>query len=108
MSDISINQSMAAMRLMAAQAKSPMEVNSVNPVNQHADFGGILKSALDTVNTTGKAAGKLALDFETGENNVSLAEVMIAKQKAGLSFQAMLQVRNKLVTAYKDVMTMPI
>ncbi|MGZ5030965.1 MAG: flagellar hook-basal body complex protein FliE, partial [Methylobacter sp.] len=43
-----------------------------------------------------------------GDTNVSLAEVMVASQKASVSFQAMLQVRNKLVEAYKDVMNMPI
>ncbi len=42
-----------------------------------------------------------------GDQDVSLAEVMIASQKASVSFQAMLQVRNKLVDAYKDVMNMP-
>ncbi len=46
-------------------------------------------------------------DFESGDANVSLAEVMVASQKASVSFQAMLQVRNKLVEAYKDVMNMP-
>jgi flagellar hook-basal body complex protein FliE len=43
-----------------------------------------------------------------GKSEVSLAEVMIATQKASVSFQAMLQVRNKLVDAYKDVMSMPL
>ena len=45
--------------------------------------------------------------FETGATNISLADVMVATQKANVSFQAMLQVRNKLVEAYQDVMNMP-
>ena len=45
--------------------------------------------------------------FETGAANISLADVMVSTQKANVSFQAMLQVRNKLVEAYKDVMNMP-
>ncbi len=46
--------------------------------------------------------------FETGEKDLDLAQVMIAVQKSSLSFDAMVQVRNKLVEAYKDVMNMPI
>ncbi len=46
--------------------------------------------------------------FETGQGDADLAEVMIAVQKSSLSFEAMVQVRNKLVDAYKDVMNMPI
>jgi flagellar hook-basal body complex protein FliE len=45
--------------------------------------------------------------FETGASDIKLADVMVATQKASVSFQAMLQVRNKLVEAYKDVMNMP-
>jgi flagellar hook-basal body complex protein FliE len=46
--------------------------------------------------------------FVKGEPNVDLTEVMVAVQKASLSFQAMTQVRNKLVQAYQDVMNMPV
>jgi flagellar hook-basal body complex protein FliE len=46
--------------------------------------------------------------FEQGEPGVDLAEVMIAVQKSSVSFQAMVEVRNKLVDAYKDVMNMPV
>jgi flagellar hook-basal body complex protein FliE len=45
--------------------------------------------------------------FEAGAANISLADVMVSTQKASVSFQAMLQVRNKLVEAYQDVMNMP-
>ena len=43
-----------------------------------------------------------------GDPNVSLVDTMVAAQKAGLAFDATLQVRNKLVEAYKDIMNMPI
>ena len=46
--------------------------------------------------------------FETGTGEASLAEVMIASQKANLSFRAMTEVRNKLITAYQDIMNMPV
>ena len=60
------------------------------------------------MNEAQQSSGELKRAFELGESNVDLAQVMIASQKANVSFQAMVQVRNKLVEAYKDVMNMPI
>ena len=50
----------------------------------------------------------IAARFETGDPSVSLAEVMINAQKASIQFSGMTEVRNKLLTAYKDVMNMPV
>lgn len=103
MSEMNINEVLAQMRSMsigAANAPAPAAVDT------HSDFGALLKQSIDAVNTTQQTAGKLSQTFETG-GDVSLVEVMIASQKADVSFQAMLQVRNKLVDAYKDVMNMP-
>ncbi|MFW5446947.1 MAG: flagellar hook-basal body complex protein FliE, partial [Methylophagaceae bacterium] len=59
-------------------------------------------------NETQQAAGKLKTAFEMGDPNVSLADAMIASQKASVAFQATLQVRNKLVQAYEEVMRMSV
>ena len=69
-------------------------------------FGELLKSSLDQVNGTQQNAGRLAREFETGSSNVSLQDVMIASSKANISFQATIQVRNRLVSAYHDIMSM--
>ena len=53
-------------------------------------------------------AQQMTQDFASGQSNVNLQDVMINLQKANLSFQQMVQVRNKLVTAYQDVMNMPV
>ena len=71
-------------------------------------FGELLKSSLDAVNEAQQTATDLKVGFETGSSNASLAEVMIAAQKADLSFRAVTEVRNKLVTAYQDIMNMPV
>lgn len=71
-------------------------------------FAGALKSSLDAVNTRQQSASALAQAFETGTTTASLAEVMLATQKASVAFQATVQVRNKLVQAYQDVMNMPV
>ena len=103
MSDMNVNQVLAQMRAMSLEAGS----KSVPETGGNNDFAFLLKKSIDSVNDTQQAAGKMAVAFETGDTNVSLAEVMIASQKASVSFQAMLQVRNKLVEAYQDVMNMP-
>jgi len=104
MSDMNVNQLLAQMRAMSLESKGLPTVKESAP---DSDFSVLLKQSIDSVNETQQAAGKLTTAFETGDSKVSLAEVMVASQKASVSFQAMLQVRNKLVDAYKDVMNMP-
>ena len=103
MSDMNVNQVLAQMRAMSLQAAgSPVQETGGN-----TDFSALLQQSIAAVNDNQQSAGKMAEAFETGAANISLANVMVANQKASVSFQAMLQVRNKLVEAYKDVMNMP-
>ena len=104
MSDMNVNLMLAQMRAMSVAAGSSTPTPAVS---SGTDFGALLKQSIDSVNTLQQSAGKMTTAFETGEPNVSLAEVMVSTQKAGVSFQAMLQTRNKLVEAYQDVMNMP-
>ncbi|ANE56043.1 flagellar hook-basal body complex protein FliE [Methylomonas sp. DH-1] len=103
MSDINVNQVLAQIRAMSIEAGGKAQ-----PADSGGDFAAMLKQSIDSVNQTQQTANNLAKSFEMGQSDVSLAEVMIASQKASVSFQAMLQVRNKLVDAYKDVMGMSI
>lgn len=72
------------------------------------DFQSMFRNAIDNVNENQKVAADLATRFEQGDPSIDLPEVMIALQKSSVSFQAMTQVRNKLVEAYKDIMNMPV
>lgn len=72
------------------------------------DFSDALKASLDQVNQTQLHAEKLGKQFVMGDDSVSLSDVMIAGQKANISFQATVQVRNKLVSAYQDIMNMQV
>ncbi|HEY8158923.1 MAG: flagellar hook-basal body complex protein FliE [Methylobacter sp.] len=103
MSEMNVNQVLAQMRAMSLEAGS----SKVQETGGGADFAAMLKQTIGAVNDTQQTAGKMTEAFESGDTNVSLAEVMVASQKASVSFQAMLQVRNKLVEAYQDVMNMP-
>ncbi|MGI1677430.1 MAG: flagellar hook-basal body complex protein FliE [Cellvibrionaceae bacterium] len=72
------------------------------------NFGDLFTQAIDKVNDVQKTSAGLAKAYEQGDPNVDITDVMVASQKSSVSFQAMLQVRNKLVDAYRDVMNMPI
>ncbi|MDP1527316.1 MAG: flagellar hook-basal body complex protein FliE [Rhodocyclaceae bacterium] len=73
-----------------------------------ADFGLALKSAIDQVSNAQQQAQQMAQGLASGDESVQVQDVMINLQKASLSFQQMVQVRNKLVSAYQDVMNMPV
>ena len=72
------------------------------------DFATLLKNSLDAANNTQVDATRLAREFETGAPNANLTDVMVSMQKANISFQEMVQVRNRLVSAYHDIMNMQV
>lgn len=76
--------------------------------NQVPEFSEILKSAINKVNDVQKASGNLKTAYELGDPNVDITQVMVASEKSSIAFEAMKQVRNKLVDAYKEIMNMPI
>lgn len=71
-------------------------------------FATALKESLDRVNASQAQAQELGRQFAMGDDKVSLSDVMIASQKASIQFQATVQVRNKMVAAYQDIMSMSI
>ena len=73
-----------------------------------ADFASTLKVQLDQVNAAQQKAEQLGQRFSLGDDSVNLSDVMIASQKANIGFQATIQVRNKLVSAYHDIMAMQV
>lgn len=81
---------------------------TVNETNSVPRFGDLMTQAINKVNDVQKTSSAMADAYERGVAGVDITDVMIASQKASVSFQAMVQVRNKLVEAYKEVMNMPI
>ena len=80
----------------------------VSPKEADSSFGTLLKSTLDGVNEAQQTSTAMKQAFVTGTSDASLAEVMIASEKANISFRAVTEVRNKLVQAYQDIMNMPV
>ncbi len=72
------------------------------------DFGQVLKSALENVNSLQADANDLRTRFDMGDRSINLSDVMIAGQKSSIAFEATVQVRNKVVEAYKTIMNMPV
>lgn len=88
------------------QGKRPLE--SLNAAKETPAFGDLLSQAVNKVNDLQKSSNELATQYQQGVEGVDITDVMIASQKASVSFQSMLQVRNKVVEAYRDVMNMPV
>jgi flagellar hook-basal body complex protein FliE len=94
----------AQLRAVAAQAAQAPEVQNASAV----DFSVLLKNALADTNAAQQEARELSRQFATGDVNTSLEEVVLSLQKASVSFQTMVQVRNKLVSAYQEIMNMQV
>jgi flagellar hook-basal body complex protein FliE len=97
-------------QLKAAAAKPAAQGTDVDGPGAapKADFADALKASLAQVSGAQDKAAQLGQRFAMGDDTVSLSDTMIAMQKAGIGFQASLQVRNKLVSAYHDIMSMQV
>ena len=89
----------------------PGGLGGAGPVNEGASkvsFSDALKNSLEQVSNTQKHSAELGQRFAMGDDSVSLSDTMIAMQKSSISFQATVQVRNKLVSAYHEIMNMQV
>ena len=104
-----IEAMVAQLRAAGGQAARPA-ANAAIPdkAAPKVDFTSVLKSSLDQVNGMQNQANALGQRFVTGDDKVSLSDVMVSMQKANISFQQTVQVRNKLVSAYHEIMNMPV
>ncbi|MCW3479452.1 flagellar hook-basal body complex protein FliE [Neisseriaceae bacterium JH1-16] len=93
LSELRASAAIAAGKPASAMAETPQ-----------VEFSSVLKSTLDQVNSAQKTSEDLQKRFELGDEGVNLQDVMVAMQKASLSFQTMVQARNKLVSAYQEIM----
>lgn len=111
-----ISKVLAEMRNLRAQMQkvdnhaelSPSQLRPTEKIEQGPKFSDLLSGAVNSVNQTQMQASSMAQAYERGDPGISLAQVMIQSQKASVSFQALTQVRNKVVQAYEDIMKMPI
>lgn len=106
MNNIDTTQLLTQLRAAAAAARAiPLESSDgTGAVN----FQSLLTESISKVNELQQASEKTETAFIMGNPKVSLADTMIAENKAGLAFEAMVQTRNKLVDAYQQIMQMQV
>ena len=95
-------------QLRAATASGSQPARAAAAPAAGTDFATLLKNSLDGINGSQVDAARLAREFELGAPSTNLNDVMISMQKANLAFQQMVQVRNRLVSAYHDIMNMQV
>ncbi len=105
MSEIGSAQLLSQLRSMAAaagsgQAELPAGVDRVK-------FSELLMQAVDHVNESQQTVSTMRTEFQQG-GQVDLAEIMIASQKSSIEFQLLMQVRNRFINAYQEIMSMQI
>lgn len=120
MSNLQIDSVLAQIRHLQAQTKlqppgglRPQEVAGAGSAAGtqapgQVSFANVLRQGLDRVSQAQSQASDLATRFERGDPRVELSQVMIESQKASVAFRATVEVRNRLVSAYQEIMNMPI
>ena len=118
MSNMQIDSVLAQIRSLQAQTKlsapavaKPMDnLQGAGGVagGDRVSFSNVLKQGLEAVNATQSKAADFAARFDRGEPGLELSQVMLESNKAQVAFRATVEVRNRLVSAYQDIMNMPI
>lgn len=117
MSSLQIDAVLSQIRAMQSQIKGvgapANDVAKVAGVGQAvqaptSSFANVMKQGLDSVNQAQTRASDLATKFDQGVPGVELPQVMLEMQKASVSFRAIAEVRNRFVSAYQEIMNMPI
>ncbi|WJF90471.1 flagellar hook-basal body complex protein FliE [Paraburkholderia bonniea] len=105
-----LSSGLAQIRSMAAEAAGGAGAarDGASGAAESSGFASMLKASLEKISGDQQAATSQAKAFELGAPNVSLNDVMVDMQKAGIGFQFGLQVRNKLVSAYNEMMQMSV
>ncbi len=111
MSQMEIDRVLAQIRSIASQTRAgavqPQQAQQT-PQTGPSEFANILRTGIDQVNQTQQRASALADAFQRGQPGVELPQVMLEMQKASVSFRAVTEVRNRLISAYQDIMNMPL
>ncbi|MBE94487.1 flagellar hook-basal body complex protein FliE [Marinobacter sp.] len=116
-----INSVLSEIRNMRSQMMENQRVEQDNNIRGRMDgpskvqetsdtpkFSDMLSQAVGSVNELQQTSGAMKTAYEMGDPNMDISRVMIASEKASISFEALTQVRNRVVKAYEDIMNMPV
>ncbi len=115
MSQMEIDRVLSQIRSIRAQTggtlggverpSSPVGISNPTP---KVSFASVLKSGLDEVNKLQTTASTTAVQFQRGAPGVDLPQVMLDMQKSSVAFRGAVEVRNRMISAYQDIMNMPV
>ena len=116
-----INSVLSEIRNMRSQMMENQRVEQDNNIRGRMDgpskvqetsdtpkFSAMLSQAVGSVNELQQTSSDMKTAYEMGDPNMDISRVMIASEKASISFEALTQVRNRVVKAYEDIMNMPV
>jgi len=117
MSSMQIDSVLAQIRSLQQQTK--IGVPQLRPTHElggsgaagaasQPSFANVMRQGLDRVNEAQAKATNIATAFEKGAPGIELSQVMLESQKASVSFRAATEVRNRLVSAYQEIMNMQV
>ena len=100
---LALHQQIVDRSSLLQSLRAPDGAQPAGGANPPGGFASALTGALNSVNATQQKSEALSVAYERGDE-VDIAKVMLARQEAGVAFEATLQVRNKLLSAYQDIM----
>jgi len=116
-----INSVLSEIRNMRSQMMENQRVEQDNNIRGRMDgpskvqetsdtpkCSDMLSQAVGSVNELQQTSSDMKTAYEMGDPNMDISRVMIASEKASISFEALTQVRNRVVKAYEDIMNMPV
>jgi len=104
MSQMEIDRVLAQIRALSSQLHPAATPTRPAQASGVSEFANILRQGIDSVNQQQQRAGQLADAFERGTPGVELPQVMLEMNKASVSFRALNEVRNRLISAYQEIM----
>ncbi|MBU2710476.1 flagellar hook-basal body complex protein FliE [Zooshikella harenae] len=114
--NVTLNRMMLDLRAMQLESQIKPAADQVLPAEKELSverketphFATLFKQAINSVNELQQESSDLKTRYQFSDPEVSLSDVMVAGQKASVAFDAMVEVRNKLVQAYEEIMKMPV
>ena len=105
---LEIDSVLAQIRSLSSQARVGTPQATAPQKSGPSEFATLLSKGIDSVNQTEQSAAKLSDAFQRGDPGVELPQVMLEMQKASVSFRALTEVRNRVVSAYQEIMNMQV
>ena len=106
MSQLEIDRVLSQIRSLSTQVRPNASQPAAAQGSAPSDFATLLRQGIDQVNQSQQRATELSDAFARGAPGVELPQVMVQMEKASVSFRALTEVRNRLISAYQDIMNM--